>query len=200
MTFVYGVAETEHDSATMLRAVVEEKQRAAAAYARRRRADRRSPGPAGIRECHTALPQGAPMFTHSPAFSGYSVDDIAHARAFYGETLGLEVSEANGMLTLHLAGGGSVLLYPEGRPRAGDVHRAQPARHRHRRRRGRARRGRRDLRAVRGDAARREGDRAAAQAGVQPADRLVKDPAGNILSVLQTGADEAAEGGAAADR
>ena len=53
------------------------------------------------------------MFTHSPAFSGFSVDDIASARAFYGDTLGLEVSEANGMLTLHLAGGGKVLVYPK---------------------------------------------------------------------------------------
>ena len=53
------------------------------------------------------------MFTQSPAFSGYSVDDIARARAFYSGTLGLEVSEANGMLTLHLAGGGRVLIYPK---------------------------------------------------------------------------------------
>ena len=61
------------------------------------------------------------MFTHSPAFSGFSVDDIARARAFYADTLGLEVSEANGMLTLHLAGGGRVLLYPKedhSRPRS----------------------------------------------------------------------------------
>ena len=53
------------------------------------------------------------MFTHSHAFSGFSVDDIESARAFYSQTLGLEVSEANGMLTLHLATGGRVLLYPK---------------------------------------------------------------------------------------
>ena len=53
------------------------------------------------------------MFTHSPAFAGFSVDDIARARAFYADTLGLELSEANGMLTLRLAGGGRVLLYPK---------------------------------------------------------------------------------------
>ena len=53
------------------------------------------------------------MFTHSPAFAGFSVDDIASARAFYADTLGLEVTEANGMLTLHLAGGGRVLIYPK---------------------------------------------------------------------------------------
>ena len=50
------------------------------------------------------------MFTHSHAFSGFSVDDIESARAFYSQTLGLKVSEANGMLTLHLATGGRVLL------------------------------------------------------------------------------------------
>jgi len=53
------------------------------------------------------------MFTHSHAFSGFSVDDIEKARAFYSQTLGLEVSEAGGMLTLHLATGGRVLLYPK---------------------------------------------------------------------------------------
>jgi len=49
----------------------------------------------------------------SQAFSGFSTDDIAKAREFYGGTLGLEVTEANGMLRLHLAGGGSVLIYPK---------------------------------------------------------------------------------------
>ena len=53
------------------------------------------------------------MFTHSQAFSGFSVDDIEKARVFYSQILGLEVSEANGMLTLHLATGGRVLLYPK---------------------------------------------------------------------------------------
>jgi uncharacterized protein YqgV (UPF0045/DUF77 family)/predicted enzyme related to lactoylglutathione lyase len=52
-------------------------------------------------------------FGHSHAFAGFSVDDIASARAFYADTLGLEVSEANGMLTLRLAGGGRVLIYPK---------------------------------------------------------------------------------------
>ena len=53
------------------------------------------------------------MLTHSHAFSGFSADDIAKAREFYAGTLGLEVTEANGMLTLHLAGGGRVLIYPK---------------------------------------------------------------------------------------
>jgi len=53
------------------------------------------------------------MFRNSKAFSGFSVNDIPRARAFYGDTLGLEVSEANGMLTLHIAGGARVLVYPK---------------------------------------------------------------------------------------
>ncbi len=52
------------------------------------------------------------MFAKSKAFSGFSVDDIDAAKTFYGETLGLEVSEENGMLTLHIADGGNVLIYP----------------------------------------------------------------------------------------
>ena len=53
------------------------------------------------------------MFRDSHAFSGFSVDDIPRAKSFYGETLGLEVTEENGMLTLHLATGGRVLIYPK---------------------------------------------------------------------------------------
>jgi catechol 2,3-dioxygenase-like lactoylglutathione lyase family enzyme len=53
------------------------------------------------------------MFRDSHGFAGFSTNDIARAREFYGQTLGLEVTEANGMLTLHLAGGGSILIYPK---------------------------------------------------------------------------------------
>ena len=53
------------------------------------------------------------MLKDSKAFSGFSVDDIAKAKAFYGERLGLKVSELNGMLTLHLAGDTAVLIYPK---------------------------------------------------------------------------------------
>lgn len=46
-------------------------------------------------------------------FSGFSVDDLQAARAFYGETLGLTVAENEmGMLELHLAAGAIVLIYP----------------------------------------------------------------------------------------
>ena len=55
------------------------------------------------------------MFKDSHAFSGFSTNDIAKAKEFYGKTLGLEVTEdaGMGMLTLHLAGGGNVLIYPK---------------------------------------------------------------------------------------
>lgn len=53
------------------------------------------------------------MFEHTNAYSGFSVDDIPKAKRFYAETLGLRVSERNGMLTLHLAGGRDTLVYPK---------------------------------------------------------------------------------------
>ena len=53
------------------------------------------------------------MFAKTRAFSGFSVNDIARAKEFYGDTLGLDVSEENGMLRLHLAGGTEVLAYPK---------------------------------------------------------------------------------------
>lgn len=53
------------------------------------------------------------MLSDSHAYSGFSSNDIPKAKEFYAETLGLEVTEENGMLTLHLAGGGKVLIYPK---------------------------------------------------------------------------------------
>ena len=53
------------------------------------------------------------MLADSPAFSGFAVSDLEEARYFYEVTLGLEVSEENGMLTLHLATGADVLVYPK---------------------------------------------------------------------------------------
>lgn len=53
------------------------------------------------------------MFRNSHAFSGFSSNDIAKAKEFYGETLGVDVAEENGMLSLRLAGGGRVLIYPK---------------------------------------------------------------------------------------
>jgi predicted enzyme related to lactoylglutathione lyase len=54
------------------------------------------------------------MFENSEAFSGFSVDDIPAAKKFYGQTLGLRVTEDNGMLTLHVAGDRNILVYPKG--------------------------------------------------------------------------------------
>ena len=54
------------------------------------------------------------MLEDSKAFSGFSVDDIAAAKRFYGDTLGLTVTEANGMLSLVTAGDRVTLIYPKG--------------------------------------------------------------------------------------
>jgi uncharacterized protein YqgV (UPF0045/DUF77 family) len=134
------------------------------------------------------------MFTHSHAFSGFSVDDIASARTFYAETLGIEVSEANGMLTLHLGGGGRVLVYPkESHEPASftvlnlpvdDIDAAV------------------DALAAHGVAFERYEGMPHDDKGIVrpplpeygPPIAWFKDPAGNILSVLQTHADEDADG------
>jgi catechol 2,3-dioxygenase-like lactoylglutathione lyase family enzyme len=53
------------------------------------------------------------MFGTTKAFSGFAVDDIPAAKAFYSETLGLRVSEEHSMLTLHIAGDRDILVYPK---------------------------------------------------------------------------------------
>ena len=53
------------------------------------------------------------MLRESPAFSGFAVSDVDAARAFYADTLGLDVGEENGILRLHLAGGRDVIAYPK---------------------------------------------------------------------------------------
>jgi catechol 2,3-dioxygenase-like lactoylglutathione lyase family enzyme len=53
------------------------------------------------------------MFERTRAFSGFSVDDLAKAKQFYGETLGVRVSEDHGLLTLHIAGDRDTLIYPK---------------------------------------------------------------------------------------
>jgi predicted enzyme related to lactoylglutathione lyase len=53
------------------------------------------------------------MLKDSHAFSGFSTNDIAAAKQFYGETLGLDVSEAMGLLNLQFAGGGRGIIYPK---------------------------------------------------------------------------------------
>ena len=52
------------------------------------------------------------MFSADKAFSGFSANDLAAAREFYEQKLGLTVSENSmGFLTLELASGANVLIY-----------------------------------------------------------------------------------------
>jgi catechol 2,3-dioxygenase-like lactoylglutathione lyase family enzyme len=53
------------------------------------------------------------MFANTRAFSGFAVDDIPKARDFYANTLGITTSEENGLMTLHLAGDRATLVYPK---------------------------------------------------------------------------------------
>ena len=53
------------------------------------------------------------MFENTRAYSGFAVDDVPAARAFYGETLGLRVSGDGENLSLHLAGDRDTLVYPK---------------------------------------------------------------------------------------
>jgi catechol 2,3-dioxygenase-like lactoylglutathione lyase family enzyme len=54
------------------------------------------------------------MLADSKAYSGFAVPDLAEARAFYADTLGLNVSELDDqsdLITLHLAGGRNIVVY-----------------------------------------------------------------------------------------
>jgi catechol 2,3-dioxygenase-like lactoylglutathione lyase family enzyme len=53
------------------------------------------------------------MFTHTEAFSGFAVPDIDAAREFYEGTLGIDTSVEMGILTLHIAGGRDIIVYPK---------------------------------------------------------------------------------------
>jgi catechol 2,3-dioxygenase-like lactoylglutathione lyase family enzyme len=53
------------------------------------------------------------MLGDSKAFSGFSVNDLGRAKDFYERTLGLDVSEMNGLLELRLGSGASVVAYPK---------------------------------------------------------------------------------------
>jgi catechol 2,3-dioxygenase-like lactoylglutathione lyase family enzyme len=121
------------------------------------------------------------MFANTKAFSGFAVDDIDKAREFYGETLGLKTSEQYGLLTLHLAGDRDTLVYPKGDHTPAtytilnfpvdDIDKAVDEL---------ASRG---VRFERYDDA--EQDEKGISRGEGPYIAWFKDPAGNILSVLQ---------------
>ena len=54
------------------------------------------------------------MFKNTKAFSGFSVNDIEKAKEFYGQVLDLEVSENKmGLLELHISGGNNIVIYPK---------------------------------------------------------------------------------------
>ena len=53
------------------------------------------------------------MFSQSNAFSGFSVDDLAIARDFYENTLGVNVTEENGLMFLNFPESGRVVVYPK---------------------------------------------------------------------------------------
>jgi predicted enzyme related to lactoylglutathione lyase len=124
------------------------------------------------------------MFADTKAYSGFAVDDLAKAREFYGETLGLktsEISEEGGLISLDLAGDRGTLVYekPDFVPATytilnfpvEDVDTAV------------------DELAARGVQFERydgfEQDEKGIARGPGPSIAWFKDPAGNILSVLQ---------------
>ena len=52
-------------------------------------------------------------FKNTKAFSSFSVKDLNEAKKFYGQTLGLEVSESDEGLILQTKGGIDVFIYPK---------------------------------------------------------------------------------------
>ena len=53
------------------------------------------------------------MFKNTHAFSSFSVDDLQKAKNFYNQTLGIDVVEIPEGLELHIAGGNNILVYPK---------------------------------------------------------------------------------------
>ena len=53
------------------------------------------------------------MFKDSHAFSGFSVDDLEKAKGFYGDTLGIETEMTGAGLALRIPGRRPVFVYPK---------------------------------------------------------------------------------------
>ena len=55
------------------------------------------------------------MLKNSPFYAGFAVDDVAKAKEFYGQKLGVfEVADVgSGLLSLRAANGYAVLIYPK---------------------------------------------------------------------------------------
>ena len=191
---VYGLRDTRRSSATILRDVVEERS-ARALLARRWSRTRPTAGldlAAGIRGARPggAPSQGAPMFTRQPRVQRVLGGRRSpRARRFYGETLwGCGVTEEYGMLTLHIAGDRDILLvYPKAGPRPGELHDPQLPGRRHRRLRWTSSPpvGITFEQYANHDA---QGRHAKNRTKWGPPIAWFKDPAGNILSVLQADA------------
>ena len=124
------------------------------------------------------------LLKDSPAFSGFSVDDLSRAKEFYGRVLGLDVAEGEmGTLTLHVTGGPDVLIYrkPDHTPatftvlnfRVDDVDRAVDEL------------GRRGVAFERYDKPGIRTDERGVHRDGGPVIAWFKDPAGNILSILE---------------
>lgn len=124
------------------------------------------------------------MLKDSHAFSGFSTNDVPAAKAFYGDLLGLDATEEDGMLSLAFPGGQRVLIYPKDDHQAAtftvlnfevdDVDRAVDA-----------------LTAAGVTFEQYGADFGQDERGIQrqwgPPIAWFKDPAGNILSVIQSG-------------
>jgi predicted enzyme related to lactoylglutathione lyase len=123
------------------------------------------------------------MLRESKAFSGFSANDLPKAKEFYGHALGLKVSESHGLLMLHLAGGNNVLIYPKTNhtPAAftvlnfpvEDVDQAVDELSKH------------GVRFESYDLPGIKTDKKGVMRGNGPAIAWFKDPAGNILSVIE---------------
>jgi predicted enzyme related to lactoylglutathione lyase len=119
------------------------------------------------------------MFKNVRAYSGFSTNDIPKAKEFYSQTLGLKATEEYGMLRLHLATGAEILIYPKAGHvpatytilnfQVDDIEKAM------------------EELIARGVAFERYPgtDEKGIQRGGGPLIAWFKDPAGNILSVLQ---------------
>jgi len=123
------------------------------------------------------------MLGNSKAFSGFAAGDIGKVKEFYTKTLGLKVTEEHGLLTLQLAGGNNVLIYPKANHvpatftvlnfPVGDVDLAV------------AELSKRGVRFEKYNGPEIKTDEKGIMRGNGPTIAWFKDPAGNILSVLE---------------
>lgn len=123
------------------------------------------------------------MFKNTKAFSGFSVDDLQKAKTFYSQTLGLEVVDMPEGLALHIAGGARIFIYPK--PNhvpatftilnfpVDDIEQAVDALGKH------------GVRFEQYDQGDLKTDQKGIARGAGPNIAWFKDPAGNILSVLE---------------